>query len=240
MYEDWDKRPAGLTQIKIIGGLQDKVQGDSQSRVCGAAALADSRTGQCVRFSDDGRGSRQYRPWRAAEGRPRDPAKGARRAGFPARRIHHLQRRQSATLSRYQSHDGGVARSHNQRRLHRPSRPTWGRPTSTCSTSSTRAFRFACRRGATTGASCEDISNLYVANRDGQMVPLGALIAYPSDAGSELVTRYNLYPAASIIGVADARLQFRPGARHDGARSPSETCRWEWTTNGPAFPTRRS
>jgi len=45
-----------------------------------------------------------------------------------------------------------------------------------------------------------DIANLYVANRDGQMVPLGALLSVHRVLGSELLTRYNLYPAVPIIG----------------------------------------
>ena len=46
----------------------------------------------------------------------------------------------------------------------------------------------------------DDIANLYVANRSGQMVPLGALIEVRRVLGSELITRYNLYPAAPLIG----------------------------------------
>jgi HAE1 family hydrophobic/amphiphilic exporter-1 len=48
----------------------------------------------------------------------------------------------------------------------------------------------------------EDIKDLYVRNAQGQMVPLGALLQVQRVLGSELVTRYNLYPAAPIIGVA--------------------------------------
>jgi HAE1 family hydrophobic/amphiphilic exporter-1 len=45
-----------------------------------------------------------------------------------------------------------------------------------------------------------DISSLYVANRSGQMVPLGAVLDVRRMLGSELLTRYNLYPAVPIIG----------------------------------------
>jgi len=48
----------------------------------------------------------------------------------------------------------------------------------------------------------DDIGNLYVGNRSGQMVPLGALIDARRVLGSELITRYNLYPAAPLIGSA--------------------------------------
>ena len=47
-----------------------------------------------------------------------------------------------------------------------------------------------------------DIKNLYVRNQKGEMVPLGALLEVKQIQGSELITRYNLYPAAAIFGSA--------------------------------------
>ena len=47
-----------------------------------------------------------------------------------------------------------------------------------------------------------DIKNLYVRNQNGQMVPLGTILDINQVKGSELVTRYNLYPAAAIFGSA--------------------------------------
>jgi hydrophobic/amphiphilic exporter-1 (mainly G- bacteria), HAE1 family len=46
----------------------------------------------------------------------------------------------------------------------------------------------------------DDINDLNVANQSGQMVPLGAMIRIHRALGSELLTRYNLYPAVPIIG----------------------------------------
>ena len=46
----------------------------------------------------------------------------------------------------------------------------------------------------------DDIKGLYVTNRDHQMVPMGALVRIRRALGSELLTRYNLYPAVPIIG----------------------------------------
>lgn len=48
----------------------------------------------------------------------------------------------------------------------------------------------------------EDIGKLYVRNQRGEMVPLGALINVRQTQGPELITRYNLYPAAAIFGSA--------------------------------------
>ena len=46
----------------------------------------------------------------------------------------------------------------------------------------------------------EDIKGLYVRNKMGEMVPLGTLMSVERMLGAELVTRYNLYPAASVFG----------------------------------------
>ena len=48
----------------------------------------------------------------------------------------------------------------------------------------------------------DDLRHLYVRNQNGEMVPLNALIQVRQVQGTELVTRYNLYPAASIFGSA--------------------------------------
>jgi len=48
----------------------------------------------------------------------------------------------------------------------------------------------------------KNMRNLYVRNQNGEMVPLNALLKVQQIQGTELVTRYNLYPAASIYGGA--------------------------------------
>ena len=48
----------------------------------------------------------------------------------------------------------------------------------------------------------EQIKDLWVRNSNGEMVPLGTLLDVRKVLGAELITRYNLYPAASIYGAA--------------------------------------
>jgi HAE1 family hydrophobic/amphiphilic exporter-1 len=48
----------------------------------------------------------------------------------------------------------------------------------------------------------QDIKNLRVRNQAGEMVPLGTLLDVRQVLGPELVTRYNLYPAAALFGSA--------------------------------------
>jgi HAE1 family hydrophobic/amphiphilic exporter-1 len=46
-----------------------------------------------------------------------------------------------------------------------------------------------------------DIDNLTVRNQQGDMVPLGTLVTVTPDTGPSLINLYNLYPAATVIGL---------------------------------------
>ena len=45
-----------------------------------------------------------------------------------------------------------------------------------------------------------DVLKLKVKAADGQMVPLGAVASIKDEVGPPLITLYNLYPAATVIG----------------------------------------
>jgi len=47
----------------------------------------------------------------------------------------------------------------------------------------------------------EDIQNLSVRNKDGHMIPLGTLVQLTPTVGPSLISLYNLYPSATIIGL---------------------------------------
>ena len=47
----------------------------------------------------------------------------------------------------------------------------------------------------------EDINLLTVRNDDGEMIPLGTLVTIKPTVGSPLISLYNLYPSATIIGL---------------------------------------
>jgi HAE1 family hydrophobic/amphiphilic exporter-1 len=49
--------------------------------------------------------------------------------------------------------------------------------------------------------AAEDITKLEVRNKDGRMLPLGAVLTVKDDLGPERVTRFNLYPCSTINGV---------------------------------------
>src|SRR5260221_1120025 len=47
----------------------------------------------------------------------------------------------------------------------------------------------------------EDIENMFVRNKDGQMIPLGTLVTISPTVGPSLISLFNLYPTATIIGL---------------------------------------
>jgi len=78
----------------------------------------------------------------------------------------------------------------------------------------------------------EDLKNLYVRNNQGEMVPLGTMMQVKQTLGSELVTRYQLFPAAPIYGAAARGASSGEGLRimEDVARHTlPQGMTYEWT-----------
>ena len=65
-----------------------------------------------------------------------------------------------------------------------------------------QVFQVYIQAGSQYRIAPRDIKDLYVRNTSGGMVPLGTLLDVKPVQGTELVTRYNLYPAAPIFGSA--------------------------------------
>lgn len=63
-----------------------------------------------------------------------------------------------------------------------------------------RSFRVTAQADAPHRLTTDDIERLRVRNKQGEMVPLGSLGKAHDTAGPSLVTHYNLYPAAPILG----------------------------------------
>jgi HAE1 family hydrophobic/amphiphilic exporter-1 len=65
-----------------------------------------------------------------------------------------------------------------------------------------RTFQVFVQADAAFRLEPESVRQLYVRNRDGQMVPLGTMTAIDYTTGPALVSLYNLFPTASINGQA--------------------------------------
>ena len=62
----------------------------------------------------------------------------------------------------------------------------------------------------------EEVLGYYVKSESGKMVPIGALASVTTAAGPNVISLYNLYPAAAFLGKASDQLQLRPGDRDSG------------------------
>ena len=63
-----------------------------------------------------------------------------------------------------------------------------------------RTYRVMIQADAQFRSRVEDIRSLEVRDQAGNMIPLGTLMAVEDTVGPQAITRYNLYPAASITG----------------------------------------
>ena len=70
-----------------------------------------------------------------------------------------------------------------------------------------------------------DVKQLKVRNADGDMVPLGAVVDVRDSAGPLTVTRYNMFPSATITGASLPGRQHRRRPPDDGRTWRTGSCR---------------
>src|SRR5262249_59507144 len=64
-----------------------------------------------------------------------------------------------------------------------------------------RVFQVYVQADSQSRLRLEDIENMFVRNKDGQMIPLGTLVKITPTVGPSLISLFNLYPTAPIIGL---------------------------------------
>jgi HAE1 family hydrophobic/amphiphilic exporter-1 len=64
-----------------------------------------------------------------------------------------------------------------------------------------RVFQIYVQADSQARLRLEDVENMFVRNKDGQMVPLGTLVRITPTIGPSLISLFNLYPTATIIGL---------------------------------------
>ncbi len=65
-----------------------------------------------------------------------------------------------------------------------------------------RTYQVKVQADARFRANVDDIRQLEVRNSRGEMIPLGTLLSVDESLGPQIITRYNMYPSASISGSA--------------------------------------
>jgi hydrophobic/amphiphilic exporter-1 (mainly G- bacteria), HAE1 family len=64
-----------------------------------------------------------------------------------------------------------------------------------------RVFQIYVQADSHSRLRLEDIQNLTVRNKDGEMIPLGTLVKITPTVGPSLISLFNLYPSSTIIGL---------------------------------------
>jgi len=78
----------------------------------------------------------------------------------------------------------------------------------------------------------EDLLNLYVRSSDNQMVPIGAVATISQAVGPAIITLYNLYPSATVVGVPPRGVssgQAMAAMEEIAARTLPKDVGYEWT-----------
>jgi HAE1 family hydrophobic/amphiphilic exporter-1 len=198
MYDDWDKRPADLSQAKIVADLRERLQSIRKAQfdvlipppipglgqAGGFQMMVEDRTG--VGLGELEKAVQQILL-------TADKESGLRGATTT---FNSKSPQLQLYINRTMVESLGVTINDVFQTL----QTYLGSTYVNLFNKFNQSFQVRVQAGADYRRQLDDIANLYVANRSGQMVPLGALLDVRRVLGSELITRYNLYPAASLIG----------------------------------------
>jgi len=91
-----------------------------------------------------------------------------------------------------------------------------------------RVFQVYVQADSQSRVRLEDIENMFVRNRDGQMIPLGTLVKITPIVGPSLISLYNLRPTATIIGLPAQGGLIGPSADPDGGDCPAHPSSRHW------------
>jgi len=200
IYEDWSKRPAGLTQAGIIKNIQEKVASirTASFDVMPPSPIPGLGTAFGFQMVVEDRASNGLRELQKATHVLLDRAqsvKGFLRLGFTTFSDNSPQI--YINIDRTMAESLGVPVNDVSGTLQTYLGSTYVNQFNKFN----QAFQVRVQAEADSRRALADIQNLNVMNKEGQMVPLGALVSVRRMLGSELVTRYNLYPAAILTGI---------------------------------------
>jgi HAE1 family hydrophobic/amphiphilic exporter-1 len=95
-----------------------------------------------------------------------------------------------------------------------------------------RTFQIFIQADAQFRLRIEDIANLTVRNKNGDMIPLGTLVSITPTVGPSLISLYNLYPSASVVALPAAGVSTGQTMRlmeEIAARTLPPGASFEWT-----------
>jgi HAE1 family hydrophobic/amphiphilic exporter-1 len=200
MYQDWDQRPPGFSQTNLLPELQKKLLSIRNAQVAvlppsPIPGLGNAFGFQMVIEDRAGAGLRELQQavqqiLSTAQNRP-----GFLRIGFTTFSANSPQL--YLDIDRTMARSLGVTINDVYKTL----QTYLGSTYVNLFNKFNQSFQVRVQAEADHRRQLENIGKLSVANQSGQMVPLGSLLDVRRVLGSELITRYNLYPAATITGV---------------------------------------
>ncbi len=122
-------------------------------------------------------------------------------AARPGRAVQWLPRPDAATVRRYRPREGQVDGRDRSPMFSTHCRHAWAATTSTTSTASAAPGRSTSRPTLRSAPTRKPSSSSRCATPTGDMVPLGAVAEVRDSAGPVQITRYNMFPTASINGL---------------------------------------
>ena len=198
MYEDWDKRPANLSQNKIVADLRKRLQSIRKAQFDVLIPPPVPGLGQAGGFQmmiEDRAGNGLGQLEKSVQQIMLAADKEAGVQGVTTT-FNSKSPQLQLTINRTMAESLGVTINGIFQTL----QTSLGSTYVNLFNKFNQSFQVRVQADADYRRRFDDIANLYVANRSNQLVPLGALLEVRRVRGSELITRYNLYPAAPLIG----------------------------------------
>jgi hydrophobic/amphiphilic exporter-1 (mainly G- bacteria), HAE1 family len=200
IYQDWSKRGAKLSQKNIVGALQREffaIQ-EAQVAVLVPPPIAGLGASGGFQMMVEDRGSLGLAELQKASMEVMRAASGQTGLGFTATTFSARSPQLYLDIDRTKAESLNIPLNNVFDTL----QAYLGSTYVNLFNKFNQVFQVYVQADAAYRMRAEDIKSLYVRNLKGEMAPLGTLLKVNRTLGSELVTRYNLYPAASIFGAA--------------------------------------
>ena len=230
VYEDWDKRPAGFTQDGLVSSLREQFRDLRKADFAVVVPPPIPGLGQSGGFQLvlEDRGGLGLRPFQEVV---RDVLAKARQNPQLAEVTTSFSADSPQIfldIDRTMAESLGVSVDNVFQTLQTYLGSTYVNQFNKFN----QSFQVRVQADSTHRRQLDDIRSLYVANRSGQMVPLGAIVSIRKVLGSDLNTRFNLYPSAAIVG--DPAPGVSPGQALDAMQKVVEdalpaSAGYDWT-----------
>jgi HAE1 family hydrophobic/amphiphilic exporter-1 len=200
IYEDWDRRPAGFSQANIVAELRERLGTIRKAEFAVLIPPPIPGLGQAGGFEMvlEDRAAMGLRPFQDVVTQVVAKAQDAPRLRGVTTTFSADSPQLYLDINRTMAESLGVTIDDVFQTLQTYLGSTYVNQFNKFN----QSFQVRVQGEASHRRQLQDIAALYVANRAGQMVPLGALVSVRRMLGSELITRYNLYPSASVVGSA--------------------------------------